>query len=88
MLKELDHKLDYFRDLIKKEIIRACSASYADYKAEKKISLDDNNIDVGKNTLADDTKDLTIETKNKNNNQSADKNFKYAMPYAQDATRR
>ncbi len=72
--------------MIKKELSKACNNSYAEYKAEKKITLDDNNINIEKNTNADETKDLTL--KKKRNEPENASYLKYAMPYAQDATRR
>jgi len=88
-LKELDKKLEFYRDLIKKELYKACSTSYAEYKAAKKITLDDNNTIGQKNPNNEEKVDITEKKKKKLDEESASQNFlKYSMPYAQDATRR
>ena len=88
-LKQLDSIIDSYREKVKIELDRACRLSYNAYKEEKRISLDDNNINIGKNNNTDEI-DLTKKTKELQNkdNSGADNYIKFAMPYAQDATRR
>ena len=77
--------MEFYRDLIKNELFKACSTSYAEYKAAKKITLDDNN-NVAKGGTGEKV-DLT-EKKKKKTEEDAQNYLKYSMPYAQDATRR
>ena len=86
-LKDLDKTLEFFRDLVKKELVKACSTSYLAYKEMKKITLDDNNLNL--ENSGEEKQDITEKKKKKAENENGAANFiKYAMPYAQDATRR
>jgi hypothetical protein len=96
-LKELDKTIETYRSEVKKEITKACGASYQKYKELKKITLEDN---VAGTTKKKDKKDdveegMNIVQKQKSQkdkleeeNQFVQNFLKDAMPYAQDATRR
>jgi hypothetical protein len=93
-LKELDKTIEQFRGDVKKEISKACGASYQKYKELKKITLEDNlvnkkekkdDIEEGMNMVQ---KQKTQQQKLEEENQFVQNFLKDAMPYAQDATRR
>lgn len=93
-LKELDKTIDQYRSDVKREISRACGASYQKYKELKKITLEDNlvnkkekkdDIEEGMNMVQ---KQKTQKEKLEEENQFVQNFLKDAMPYAQDATRR
>jgi len=93
-LKELDRTIEQYRSDVKKEISKACGASYQKYKELKKITLEDNlvnkkekkdDIEEGMNMVQ---KQKTQKEKLEEENQFVQNFLKDAMPYAQDATRR
>jgi hypothetical protein len=93
-LKELDKTIEQYRCDVKKEISKACGASYQKYKELKKITLEDNlvskkekkdDIEEGMNMVQ---KQKTQKEKLEEENQFVQNFLKDAMPYAQDATRR
>ncbi len=85
-LKELDKKLDHYRNFLKKEIIKACTSSYEEYKALKHITLDDNNnLDGDTNNKGNKIKIKDGESGRRKIHQSL---MKDNMPYAQDASRK
>jgi len=93
-LKELDKSIEQYRSDVKKEISKACGASYQKYKELKKITLEDNlvskkekkdDIEEGMNMVQ---KQKTQKEKLEEENQFVQNFLKDAMPYAQDATRR
>jgi len=93
-LKEIDRTIEQFRSDVKREISKACGASYQKYKELKKITLEDNlvnkkekkdDIEEGMNMVQ---KQKTQKEKLEEENQFVQNFLKDAMPYAQDATRR
>ena len=93
-LKELDKTIEKYRVDVKREISKACGASYQKYKELKKITLEDNlvnkkekkdDIEEGMNMVQ---KQKTQKEKLEEENQFVQNFLKDAMPYAQDATRR
>jgi len=93
-LKELDKTIEQYRADVKREITKACGASYQKYKELKKITLEDNlvnkkekkdDIEEGMNMVQ---KQKTQKEKLEEENQFVQNFLKDAMPYAQDATRR
>ena len=94
-LKELDRTIEQYRNDVKKEITKACGASYQKYKELKKITLEDNLVSSKKEKKDDVEEGMTIlqkqkaqHKKNDDENQFVQNFLKDAMPYAQDATRR
>ena len=83
-IQQLSNTLEEYRSLCKKEISKACEASYANYKKVKKITLDDNYNVVSRNV-----NDVTQKTKKQIDEEgSTIKYIKYNMVFAQDATRK
>lgn len=95
-LKELDKTIEQYRSEVKKEITKACGASYQKYKELKKITLEDNAVGTTKKDKKDDIeegmnmvqKQKSQKEKLEEENQFVQNFLKDAMPYAQDATRR
>ena len=95
-LKELDKTIEQYRSEVKKEITKACGASYQKYKELKKITLEDNPVGSTKKDKKDDIeegmnmvqKQKSQKEKLEEENQFVQNFLKDAMPYAQDATRR
>ena len=78
-LIEIDAKIESFRNRVKKVINNSCKESYQRYKAEKKITLDDDN------TVGNENPEETKQKEQVNNIQNF---IKDSIPYAQDATRK
>ena len=93
-LIQTEKKINQFRTMVKNIISHACNSSYQEYKALKKITLDDNTM-VGNEDKNQNSENNNSESKNNNDNKKKDNNeiniqnfIKNAIPYAQDATRK
>ena len=96
-LEHNNRKMEEFRSKIKRQLSRACEASYKAFRIAKNISLDDSN---NGNSVKEDEEKKDIDIKeailNRNNRKRHDKEvhrnleifLKDAIPYAQDATRK
>lgn len=89
-LKDLDKKLNVFRERVKQETTKACDESYQTYKELKRITLEEtvSKPDKGSNSDKAVMPSIVKAKKQEDDSNFAQNFLKDAMPYAQDATRR